>query len=76
MSATYRSDGLDNPLSLNGPGGVLTWDVVERAADESPAVESYDDADDGMAIEWCDGSSETFCSPNSALAAIRAMEAN
>lgn len=72
MSGNYRADGLNNPLS--GNNGFLTWAKIEAACDESDAVESYEDADGGLQITWCDGSTEVFADPTPALNAIRAME--
>lgn len=69
---TFRADGLDNPLSLNGPYGRITWDQVWRAADDADVVESYDM--DSNAITWVGESEpETFSSPERALEAIAEM---
>lgn len=72
---TFRSDGLDNPLSPNSGG--LTWQTVERAAEASEAVQAWQETQRGVyRIDWCDGTQDTFREPLEALNAIRAMEAN
>lgn len=72
---TIRPDGLNNPLSINSGIGA-TWRDAERRCEESDAVESYEDRDGGLAIEWTDGSEDVYRDPQAALIAIRQMEAN
>lgn len=67
-----RSDGLDNPLSPNGPRSI-GWDNVEDACEESVAVVSYDRDGGAMTIHWCDGSESTHTDPNIAMRDIREM---
>ena len=59
---------------LQGSGGSHmspTWDSVWKLCEESDCVSSYDESE--KTIEWCDGTSETFASPQSAINTIHAM---
>jgi hypothetical protein len=69
---THRSDGLNNPLSINSGIG-CTWAAVEDACERSDAVALYETTEAGFVIDWCDGTSETYSDPQEALIAIREM---
>lgn len=68
---TYRTDGLDNPFSPNSRS--LSWDDVERLAEESDAVEAYGYDGDDIVIEWCDGTESRKSNPQAAFNEIREM---
>jgi len=70
----FRPDGLDNPCSPNSYS--TTWRDVERLANESEAVVSWDYDGNDMVIEWCDGNTSRFSEPTSALNDIHAMSAS
>lgn len=73
MSNTTRSDGLNNPMSINSGIG-CTWDRVEEMCEESDAVTSYNRPTPGSIwILWCDGNESTHSDPQGAMIEIREM---
>lgn len=52
----------------------LSWEDVETAADESPAVKSISCHFDHYEICWVDGSKDKYTDPQAARIAIKEME--
>lgn len=73
QQTTTRTDGLNNPLSINSGIG-CTWQDVEERCEEAGAVGEYFDDGDDFVITWCDGGVSRFRDPQPALIAIREME--
>jgi prepilin-type processing-associated H-X9-DG protein len=71
MTGTYRTDGLDSPMSPNS--GRMTWETVERMCEASGAVESYDRHGDTLTVVYCDGNVSTFSEPIEAANEIQQM---